>query len=252
MWRKAILVIFLVSVGLAVDRGDAPMSAVASTRQPSGEFSFVRLIYSGGNDLDNWTTDFPKADRQLVLGLRRISNLDYISPEPRQIAISDPELFKYPYCYAVEVCQMRLSDSEAKILREYLLRGGFLEVDDFHGEAEWQSFMQQMKKVFPDPEYNPVDLPASHPIFHCFYDINTLIQIPGLQYLYTGSLSEKGGTVPHYRAILAKDGRIMVMINHNSDLGDAWEWADDPAYSSLFATRAFQLATNYIVYSMTH
>jgi len=239
----------VISIGLVVDRGDA---SIASTRQPTGEFSFVRLIYHGGNDLDNWTTDSPRADHNLVQALRRVSNLDYISPEPKQIAITDPELFKYPYCYAVEVCQMRLSDTEAKTLREYLDRGGFLEVDDFHGEAEWQAFYHQMKKVFPEPEYEPVDLPVTHPIFHCFYDINSLIQIPGLQYLYTGSMSEKGGTVPHYRAIMAKDGRIMVMINHNSDLGDSWEWADDPAYSSLFATRGLQLATNYIVYSMTH
>ncbi len=250
MWRKAILLIFLFSVSLAVNRDDAPIEVGASIRRPAGEFSFVRLIYSGGNDLDNWTTDYPKADRQLVLGLRRISNLDYISEEPKAISISDPELFKYPFCYAVEVGEMRLSDSDAKTLREYLLRGGFLQVDDFHGETEWQSFLRQMKKVFP--EYDPVDLPSSHPIFHCFYDIDSLIQIPGLQYLYTGSVSEKGGTVPHYRAIAAKDGRIMVMINHNSDLGDAWEWADEPAYSSAFSTRAYQLATNYIVYSMTH
>jgi len=250
VWRKALLLTLLISGGLAVNRGDAPIDAAASVRKPTGEFNFVRLIYSGGNDLDNWMTDYPKADRQLVLGLRRISDLDYISEEPKAIGISDPELFKYPFCYAVEVCQMRLSDSEARILREYLLRGGFLQVDDFHGDAEWQSFAQQMKKVFP--EYDPVDLPVSHPIFHCFYDIDSLIQIPGLQYLYTGSTSEKGGTTPHYRAIINKDGRIMVMINHNSDLGDAWEWADEPAYSSLFSTRAYQLATNYIVYSMTH
>jgi len=250
VWRKVVFLILLVSVGLAVNRDDAPVSAGASTRQPSGEFSFVRLMYSGGNDLDNWTTDFPKADRQLILGLRRISNLDYISEEPKAISISDPELFRHPFCYAVEVGEMRLSDSEARTLREYLLRGGFLAVDDLHGEAEWQSFAQQMKKVFP--EYDPVDLPVSHPVFHCFYNIDSLIQIPGLQYLYTGSMSERGGTTPHYRAILAKDGRIMVMINHNSDLGDAWEWADEPAYASLFSTRAYQLATNYIVYSMTH
>jgi len=245
-----VLLILLFTVGLALSRDDGSLGVGASNRQPNGEFNFVRLVYSGGNDLDNWTTDFPKADRQLLLGLRRISNLDYISEEPKAISISDPELFRYPFCYAVEVGMMRLSDSEAKTLREYLLRGGFLAVDDFHGEAEWQSFAQQMKRVFP--EYDPVDLSVSHPIFHCFYNIESLIQIPGLQYLYTGSMSEQGGTTPHYRAIVARDGRIMVMINHNSDLGDAWEWADEPAYSSLFSTRAYQLATNYIVYSMTH
>lgn len=235
---------------LALNGPDAPERLEASNWTSRKEFTFVRLMYSGGDLVNNWRTDYPKADEQLVLGLRRITGLDYVNPEPKALRISDPELFKYPFAYAVEVSQMQLSDAEAQTLREYLLRGGFLAVDDFHGDFEWERFASQMKKVFP--EYEPVDLPVSHPIFHCFFDIDDLIQVPGLQHLYTRSLSEKGGTVAHYRAIIGKDGRLMVMITHNSDLGDAWEWAEVPAYSTVFTTRAYELAVNYVVYSMTH
>jgi len=248
--RKLFFLLCVVSGIVLFIAQDFPKHSEASKRSPQGEFTLVRLIYPGGDSLNNWATDHPKADEQLVLGLRRVTGLDYVNPEPKAIHISDPELFEYPFAYAVEVSQMQLSDSEARTLREYLLRGGFLAVDDFHGDQEWGRFAAEMKEVFP--EYEPVDLPLSHPIFNCFYDIDNLIQIPGLQYLYTGSVSEKGGTAPHYRGIIGPGGRIMVMITHNSDLGDAWEWADMPSYSSVYATRAYQLATNYVIYSMTH
>lgn len=154
------------------------------------------------------------------------------------------------FLYAVEVGNMTLSELEVNHLREYLLRGGFLVVDDFHGSYEWNHFYRQIKKVFP--EYEPIDLPLSHPIFHCYYDIDQLIQIPGLQYVYSGSTSEKGGYKARYMGIQDENGRLMVMINHNVDLGDAWEWAEVEVYPRRYANLAFQLGINYIVYAMTH
>jgi len=135
-------------------------------------------------------------------------------------------------------------------MREYLLRGGFMVVDDFHGTQEWNNFETQMKKVFPDRAIQEV--PVSDPIFHCLFDIEELFQVPGLQWLYSGRVYEKDGYDVHYRAIRDDDQRIMVMINFNQDLGDAWEWADLPQYPERYTSQAYRLGVNYIVYSLTH
>ncbi len=215
------------------------------------EFTFVRLVYEGrGWNDESWAVDFPKADQQFLYGLGKLSDLTFNRTEHLALAIDDPDLFQYPFAYAVEVGQMTLSDEEAAILREYLLRGGFLVVDDFHGAREWNQFLSQIKKVFP--EYEPFDLPPGHPIFHCYFDIRELFQVPGLQYVYSGRTWEKGGFEARYMGIADDDGRLMVVINHNVDLGDAWEWAEQEVYPRRFANLAFQLGINYIVYAMTH
>lgn len=218
---------------------------------PRPEFTFLRLMYSGrGWRGSSWAVDYPKADQQFLYGLQKLSDFTFIAAENRALPINDPELFEYPFVYAVEVGHMELSSEEAATLREYLMRGGFLVVDDFHGPYEWQKFYLQIKKVFPELE--PFDLPADHPVFHCYFDIDRLIQIPGLQYLYTGRTWEKGGFQARYMGIEDENGRLMVMINYNVDLGDAWEWAEQPAYPREYANLAFQLGINYIIYSMTH
>ena len=219
------------------------------------EFTFLRLVYSGpgwarrGWDW-SWQTDYPKADLQFLYGLEKLSDFTFVSSGNKALSILDSEVFDYPFLYAVEVGRMHLSDQEASKLREYLLRGGFLVVDDFHGPWEWNNFYQQIKKVFP--EYEPVDLPLSHPVFHCYYDIEELIQIPGIQYLFYGKTWEKGGYDARYMGVMDERGRLMVMINHNVDLGDAWEWAEVEEYPRKYANLAFQLGINYIVYAMTH
>ncbi|MEE8586224.1 MAG: DUF4159 domain-containing protein [Acidobacteriota bacterium] len=215
------------------------------------EFTFVRLIYSSaGWGRSSWATDYPKADRQFLYGLRMLSDFTFVNAQHRAMRITDPEIFSYPFLYAVEVGHMFLSDTEAALLREYLLRGGFLVVDDFHGAYEWSNFYGEIKKVFP--EYEPRDLPVTHPIFHCYFNIDELVQIPGLQYLYTGSTSEKGGIRHRYMGIEDDQGRLMVMINYNVDLGDAWEWFEVEEYPREWAHGAMKLGINYIIYSMTH
>jgi hypothetical protein len=246
MIKKAFVFFFVCFTHLAaLDTGDP-------VKKPGNrDFTFVRLIYSDRSwSGSSWAVDYPKADEQFVYGVRKFSDLDFAAPDHKALTISDPELFNYPFAYAVEVGYLQLSDEEAAILREYLLRGGFLMVDDFHGEWEWHNFYQQMKKVLP--EYEPVDLPVSHPIFNCYYEIPEHIQVPGIQYLYTGRMSEKGGVEARYMGISDDNGRLMVMINFNSDLGDAWEWAEMESYPREWATRAYQLGINYIIYSMSH
>jgi len=219
--------------------------------EPEGEFTFVRLIYSGGNWRgSNWATDYPKADIQFLYAVRKLTDFTFVSSENKALPIMAEELFEYPFLYAVEVGYMALSDEEVLRLREYLLRGGFLVVDDFHGQFEWQRFYAQIKRVLP--EYEPEELQPSHPIFHCHFDIEETFQVPGLQFVYTGRTWEKGGFEPRYMGIHDENGRLMVMINHNVDFGDAWEWAEQEVYPRKFANLAFQLGVNYIIYSMTH
>jgi hypothetical protein len=216
-------------------------------------FHFVRLAYSddamrfGGREL--WLTDWPYAEQHLLGGVRRLTRID-TAEEGSYLSIMDESLFDYPWLYAVEVGGWRLSDAEAARLRDYLLRGGFLVVDDFHGTLEWAGFVQSMHRVFPDRAI--VDIPPDDPVFHVAYDLDEQVQIPGIQSLYSGRNYERDGFTPHWRGIYDDEGRLMVVINFNMDLGDAWEHADTPEYSLKYTTRAYKYAINYILYAMTH
>ena len=149
------------------------------------------MVYTGGSGYhyDSWTTDSPKADITFVAGVKRLTNLD-VRESPFFIPLTSREIFKYPFLYAVEVGYLYFSDEEAAVLREYLLRGGFLAVDDFHGTYEWANWEEQLRKVFPNCKIE--EIPLSDPIFHCFFDFHELIQIPGVQFLYLGSSLREG------------------------------------------------------------
>ncbi len=222
---------------------------------PAHEYSFARVTYrsaaggSWGYRFSSWATDYPKADRQFLMGVKRLSLVE-TGDGPVTLHWNDPRIFDYPWLYAVEVGYMELDEEEAARMREYLARGGFLVVDDFHGPYEWARFEHEIRKVFPDRPIQEVDI--NDPVFHCFYDVKELFQVPGVQYVESGSTSEKGGVTPHWRGIYDDKGRLMVMINYNMDLGDAWEWADLPEYPEKFSSMAYRLGLNYIVYSMTH
>jgi hypothetical protein len=219
------------------------------------EFVFARLQYPqinvGGywGRRGSWSTDYPKADRQFVEGLRRLSRIHVRSVE-EVVTLDDDRIFEYPWVYAVEVGHWDLTDEQAERLREYLLRGGFLMVDDFHGSFEWEIFTGGLAKVFPDKPV--VDISVDDAINNVIYNIEERPQLPGIQYLYTGREYEYDGIEPHWRGVYDDDGRIMVAISHNSDLGDAWEHADEPMYPEKWTSLAYRMALNYIVYSMTH
>ena len=228
----------------------------------NGEFAFARLRYpqfnSGGRGggrgfgryrRSSWGTDSNTAERHLLEGVRRLTRIDARSVEEIIEADSD-DVYKFPWLYAVEVGHWELTDPQAKRLREYLDRGGFLMVDDFHDEDEWEVFMASLVRVFPDRTV--VDLPESDPIFHSVYDLEKKFQVPGYQYVHSGRTYERGGTVPHWRGIYDDKGRVQVAICHNMDLGDAWEWSDSPDYPEHFAGLAYRIGMNYIVYSMSH
>jgi hypothetical protein len=197
----------------------------------------------------SWTTDYPRSDRHFVLALRRLTRVHTRSVE-QSVNLEEGDQFDWPWLYGVEVGHWDLSDGQVKAFREYLLRGGFFMCDDFHGDAEWEVFLASMSRVFPDRPIVEIENPDA--IFHTIYDLNERYQVPGEQYVRSGVTYEKGGTVPHWRGIYDDKGRLMVAICFNMDLGDAWEWADDPRYPEKFSALAIRLGVNYVTYAMTH
>jgi len=212
------------------------------------EWSFARLKYPSYR-YGNWTTDYPKADRQFVQGVRRLTRLHTRSVE-QVVDVDTDELYNWPWVYAVEVGRWELTESQAQRMRDYLLRGGFLMVDDFHGTQEWEGFLSSMNRIFPDRPI--VELENSDQIFHIIYDLQERVQIPGTAALYRGVTYEKDGVIPRWRAIMDDKGRVMVAICHNMDLGDAWEHADNPRYPEKMTSLAYRIGINYIIYSMSH
>jgi len=205
--------------------------------------------YGFGYGFGGWARDYPKADRQFLLALKRLTRIQ-MRPIEQVVDLDSDEIFNYPWVYAVQVANWSFTDAQAKRLREYLLKGGFLMVDDFHGTADWDRFMTGMRQVLPD---RPVeDLSDSDEIFHVLYDLSDRFQVPGEQYVNTGRTYEKDGYIAKWRAIRDEKGRIMVVICHNMHLGDAWEWADMPEYPENFASMAYRIGLNYVVYGMTH
>ena len=225
-------------------------------REPA-EWVFGRLMYPsrgwGGawqNGGTSWTIDYPRGDRHIAALVRRLSVINARSVEQPVNLDDGDDVFNWPWLYAVEVGQWDLTDSQAAQLREYLLRGGFLMVDDFHGSLEWTYFVEGMRRVFPDRPI--VDLPDDDPIFHTFWDLEERQQIPGYQFVFSGRPYEQDGFDAHWRAIYDDEGRVMVAICHNMDLGDAVEHSDTPAYPEEYSAIAMRTFLNYIVYAMTH
>lgn len=228
------------------------------------EFAFARLMFpSGWNDgyrpryqgdwhlgLTLWTQDFPRADRHFSAALRRLTRIHVRSVE-QLVNLDEGDAYDWPWLYAVQVGGWGLTDTQAAELRDYLLRGGFFFADDFHGATELEVFTERMKKVFPERPIVEIENPD--PIFHTVYDLDDRFQIPGAAHVYEGCKAcREGGIGAHWRAIYDDKGRIMVAITYNSDVGDAWEWADDASYPAKFSQLAIRIGVNYIVYAMTH
>ena len=197
-----------------------------------------------------WTMDYPRSDRHLMLALRRLTRVHARSVE-EPVNLEDGDQYNWPWIYGVEVGHWDLGDDLSRKLREYLLRGGFLMVDDFHGTREWAVFMNSMQKVFPDRPV--VDLDDRDPIFHAIYDLDDRFQVPGASpWFGRGITYEQDGIKATWRGIYDDHNRLMVAICHNMDLGDSWEHADNPEYPEKFSALGIRIATNYIVYAMAH
>jgi hypothetical protein len=234
------------------------------------EWAFARLMFPGGGTDDGyyprfqgnykyglslWTQDFPRADRHFSEAVRRLTRIHVRSAE-QVVDLDEGDSYDWPWLYAVQVGEWGFTPQEGNELREYLLRGGFFMADDFHGDYEWSVFERGIKYAFPDRPI--VDIPDKDAIFHTVYDIDQRYQLPGFDHLRMGYKRPLRATGPddgkgdHWRAIYDDKGRILVAISYNSDVGDAWEWADDPRYPAPFSDLAMRLGVNYIVYAMTH
>ena len=223
---------------------------------PNDVFTFVRIRYNSWRRGGAWATDYPDAELNLSFRLQQLTSLK-AHPEGRVLELTDDEIFDYPFIYIIEPGDMALEEPEVKALRKYLLAGGFLMVDDFWGEREWQNFYEQIKRVFPDRE--PIELPIEHPIFRSVYPLKEKYQIPSIGHAQWGRNSGVTWERPdaqeaHYKALFDDNGRMMAIICHNTDLGDGWEReGEDEWYFREFSEKkAYPMGINIIFYAMTH
>jgi hypothetical protein len=241
--------------------------AVSPPRE--AEFHFIRLEYTDlpeyhrrfgrvsrdGTGSGWWLVDWPAADNHFTTGIQRLTRLD--TGDPRHLRLTDDRLFDYPWIYATQTGWWDLSDIETRRLREYLLRGGYLVVDDFWQAEQWEMFRQTMARVLPDKPIT--DIAPDDSVMHVLYDIREkdLTFIPGSRHLRRGpgnsvTIVQPEGTAPAWRAMYDDKRRMVVAINFNTDVGDAWEFADIPYYPEAMTALAYRYGINYIVYSMTH
>lgn len=222
----------------------------------SDVFTFVRIRYESfggrGRGGGNWATDYPDSDLNFSYRLHELTSLE-VDPHGKIIELTDDALFDYPFIYIIEPGRMWLKDEEVVALRRYLLNGGFLMVDDFWGEDEYATLYENMKRVFPNRE--PVELPLEHEIFHCVYDLKKKPQVPSINAWYSGMTTERhDADEAHYKGIFDDEGRMMVIICHNTDLGDGWEREGmDPQYFKEMSEKySYPMGINIVTYAMTH
>jgi hypothetical protein len=222
----------------------------------SDVFTFVRIRYEStggrGRGGGNWATDYPDSDLNFSYRLHELTSLE-VDPNGKILELTDDELFDYPFIYIIEPGRMWLQEEEVVALRRYLLNGGFLMVDDFWGEDEYATLYENMKRVFPTRE--PVELPLEHEIFHCVYDLKKKPQVPSIHAWYNGYTTERADAEEaHYKGIFDDEGRMMVIICHNTDLGDGWEREGmDPQYFKEMSEKwSYPMGINIVTYAMTH
>jgi hypothetical protein len=199
----------------------------------------------------SWTQDYPRADRHFAQAVRRLTRIHARSVEQPCNPDDVDDFFNWPWLVAGEMGDWKLTDAQAQTLREFLLRGGFLYMDDFWNSDEWDRFMESMRVVFPERQI--VEIESKDPINHTVYDLDERYQILGMWSFRGGGMAQRAmGTVPHWRGIYDDKGRLMVAMTFNNDVGDSWEFADEPSYPERFSHLGIRLGVNYVVYAMTH
>lgn len=238
--------------------------ALATPERFDGQFHFCRVMYRSrpfgfGN---GWATDYPDADTNLSIRLAeltrtRVSVNARGDPNHLVVRLTDETLFQCPFILMSEVGAAYLDEREAARLREYLLKGGFLWVDDFWGSRAWDVWVEEFRKVLPSSDYPIVDLPPDHPIYRVLFELTRVPQIPSINFWLGsgGQTSERGSDSAevHVRAVRDARGRLMVLMTHNTDIADSWEReGDDPEYFYRFSVEGYALAMNVLLYAMAH
>ncbi|GEP42433.1 DUF4159 domain-containing protein [Brevifollis gellanilyticus] len=237
-----------------------------SKELPNDLFVFCRLRYNSeggrgrswgrGGGWGKWTTDYPDADLNFSYRLQQLTALQ-VSPKGAIVDIVAEQMRHYPFIYMIEPGHITLSDEEAKTMRDYMMNGGFIMVDDFWGEEEWDTFHIALKQIFPDRD--AVELPVEHEIFHMVFPLKVKPQIPSVGHAMAGrsqgiTYERWDAQTPHYRAVFDDKKRMVMLICHNTDLGDGWEEeGTDPWYFREFSEKyAYPLGINILFYALTH
>jgi hypothetical protein len=238
-------------------------AVIATPADFDGRFHFCRLVYqpaatgTGGS----WATDYPRADINVSIRLAELTRSRVSEtagqPNPRLVRATDDVLFQCPFVMMAAPGSAFLDAEEAARLREYLLKGGFLWADDFWGSYQWAHWEREFRKIFPAHEYPIEDLPLDHPLLRMQFVVNEIPQIPNIGYFIRsgGDTSEQGAdsATPHARIVSDAQGRVMVLMTHNTDIADSWEReGDDPSYFYAFSPRGYAFGINVLLYSMTY
>jgi hypothetical protein len=243
--------------------GGRARASYATIEEFDGGFQFCRLVYRStrGGYGSSWNVDWPRADENLSIRMSELTRVSVSMHGPQQpktllLSATAPELTHCGFVMMTEPGSSYLDEQEAEALRQYLQRGGFLWVDDFWGEYAWEWWESELRKILPSGPYPIVDLPLDHPIFHQVLPVSSIPQIPSINFFAgTGQTSERGAdsAIPHVRGINDAQGRLMVLMTHNTDMGDAYEReSDDPEYFERFSVAGYAFGINVIVYTMTH
>ncbi len=272
-YRPAVLTAIALALAGAALHAEQPFRVYASLEaqadvelppdyQVQGEFVVARLMYPNSANFrffgygdwtrggTAWAVDYPRGDRRFARILQRLTKINVRSVEQPVNLDDGNDVFDWPFLIVGLPGMWELTDAQVAKLREYLLRGGYLLCDSFFGTAEWAGFESGMRRVFPDRQI--VDLPDDHPLFHTVFDLDARRQVPNWNALQGGVPYRADGVQPHWRAILDDNGRVMVAIAFNNDLGDSYQWADDPDYPQTGATLGMRMGVNFAVYALTH
>lgn len=236
-------------------REPPPVVAEAAIGVPDAEFHMARLAFStsggcaGSRGFCNswWAIDYPLAELHFLPAVERLTRIE-VTEDSVQLQAIDARLFDHPWLFVQQVGQgnWRPSVQEAALLREYLLRGGFMVIDDFHGEHEWQVLREALSEILPGRPI--VDIPADDMLTQILFSLDQRTQIPGSRHLRYQRMRGP----PRWAGIYDDAGRLIVAINFNIDMGDAWEHADDPGYPAPMTATAYRFGINYVIYAMTH
>ena len=261
------LAIGLALTALAEAQRRGRFGAYVRTATPEsfdGRFNFCRVMFSYSNmgRGGGWMVDYPRADVNLSIRLSELTKTQISTDaagEPNHVVVrlTDAELFNCPFIMMTEVGSVYFTPEEALALRTYLLKGGFLWADDFWGSYAWDNWASEFSKVLPPHEYPPKELTLDHPLFRSQFVMKRVPQIPSINHWFGsgGGTSERGAdsAIPTARGISDAQGRLLVLVTHNTDIGDSWEReADDPSYFYTFSVEGYAFGINTLLYAMSH
>jgi hypothetical protein len=271
--RLAVALVFCVATAAAAQfagqfRGYGPRgypAKFAGANSFGHGFNFCRALYTSGRREaggQGWSTDYPDAELNFSVRLSeltktRVSRDDDGSPDHIVVRLTDEALYQCPYLHMEDVGTAALNAEEIEGLRTFLLKGGFLWVDDYWGSYAWANWLTQLSRVLPQSEYPVKDLTPDHPIFKTMFEVKALPQIPSIQFwrISGGRTSERGAdsATPHVASVFDQHGNMMVLMTHNTDISDAWEReGEDPRFFYTFSPDGYAVGINVVLYAMSH